>query len=79
MKDIGRADYVGCEDDAALAAFVALARGEGIVGAFESCHAIAHALKLAGERDDNPVLLVNLSGRGDKDMAQAQVLLGAAL
>ena len=79
LKDIGRADYVGCQDDAALAAFVALARGEGIVGAFESCHAIAHALKLAEERDDNPVLLLNLSGRGDKDMAQAQRLLGAAL
>ena len=79
LKDIGRVDYVGCEDDAALAAFVALARGEGIVGAFESCHAIAHGLKLAEERDDNPVLLINLSGRGDKDMAQAQKLLGAAL
>ena len=79
LKDIGRADYVGCEDEAALAAFVALARGEGIVGAFESCHAIAHALKLAEERDDNPILLLNLSGRGDKDMAQAQRLLGAAL
>ncbi len=79
LKDIGRADYAGCEDEAALAAFVALARGEGIVGAFESCHAVAHALKLAEERDDNPVLLVNLSGRGDKDMAQAQGLLGAGL
>ena len=79
LKDIGRADYVGCEDEAALAAFVALARSEGIVGAFESCHAIAHSLKLAEERDDNPILLVNLSGRGDKDMAQAQVLLEAAL
>ena len=79
LKDIGRADYVGCEDDDALAAFVALARNEGIVGAFESCHAIAHALKLAEERDDNPILLVNLSGRGDKDMAQAQKLLGAVL
>ena len=79
LKDIGRADYVGCQDDAALAAFVALARGEGIVGAFESCHAIAHALKIAEERDDDPILLVNLSGRGDKDMAQAQKLLGAAV
>ncbi|MGI8931570.1 MAG: tryptophan synthase subunit beta [Sphingomicrobium sp.] len=79
LQDIGRADYVGVEDEAALAAFVALARGEGIVGAFESCHAIAHALKLIEERDDDPILLVNLSGRGDKDMAQAQRLLGAAL
>ena len=77
LKDIGRADYVGCEDDEAMAAFVALARGEGIIGAFESCHAIAHALKLAEQRDDHPILLLNLSGRGDKDMAQAQKLLGA--
>ena len=77
LKEIGRADYVGCEDGPALDAFVALARSEGIVGAFESCHALAHALKLAAERDDQPILLVNLSGRGDKDMAQAQNLLGA--
>ena len=77
LKEIGRAEYVGCEDGPALDAFVALARSEGIVGAFESCHALAHALKLAEERDDNPILLVNLSGRGDKDMAQAQNLLGA--
>ncbi len=78
LQDIGRATYVGIEDEAAMAAFVALARGEGIVAAFESCHALAYALKLAEERDDDPILLVNLSGRGDKDVAQAQRLLGAA-
>ena len=77
LKDIGRVDYVGCEDGPALDAFVALARSEGIVGAFESCHALAHALKLAEERGDQPILLVNLSGRGDKDMGQAIGLLGA--
>jgi tryptophan synthase beta chain len=76
LKELGRADYVGCEDGPALDAFVALARSEGIIGAFESCHALAHALKLAEERDDEPILLVNLSGRGDKDMAQAQNVLG---
>jgi len=76
LQDIGRATYVGIEDDEAMAAFVALARGEGIVAAFESCHALSYALKLAAERDDNPILLVNLSGRGDKDVAQAQRLLG---
>jgi tryptophan synthase beta chain len=76
LKETGRAHYVGCEDGAALDAFVALARSEGIVAAFESCHALAHALMLAEERDDQPILLVNLSGRGDKDMAQAQNLLG---
>jgi tryptophan synthase beta chain len=79
LKDIGRASYVSVEDQAALDAFVALARSEGIIAAFESCHAVAHALRLAEERADNPVLLVNLSGRGDKDMAQAQRLLGAAV
>jgi tryptophan synthase beta chain len=77
LQETGRATYVGVEDGQALDAFVALARGEGIIAAFESCHAVAHALKLAGERDDNPVLLVNLSGRGDKDVAQAKSLLAA--
>ena len=76
LKEIGRADYVGVTDAEALAAFAALARMEGIIPAFESAHAVAHALKLAGERDDGPLLLVNISGRGDKDMASAQSLLG---
>ena len=75
LKETGRAEYVGATDEEALAAFVALARNEGIIPAFESAHAVAHALKLAAERDDNPILLVNLSGRGDKDMASAQRLL----
>jgi tryptophan synthase beta chain len=75
LKDIGRASYVGVEDDDALAAFAALARNEGIIAAFESSHALAHALKLADERDDEPLLLVNLSGRGDKDMESARRLL----
>jgi tryptophan synthase beta chain len=79
LQDIGRASYVGVEDRAALEAFVALARSEGIIGAFESCHAVAHALRLAEEREDQPILLVNLSGRGDKDVPQAQALLGAAV
>jgi len=78
LQDIGRASYFGVEDRDALDAFVALARSEGIIAAFESAHAVAHALRLAEEREDEPVLLVNLSGRGDKDMAQAQRLLAAA-
>ena len=78
LQEIGRATYVGVEDGQALDAFVALARGEGIVAAFESCHALAYALTLATEREDDPILLVNLSGRGDKDVAQARALLGAA-
>jgi tryptophan synthase beta chain len=75
LKESGRADYVGVEDDDALAAFQALARSEGIIPAFESAHAIAHALKLAEEATEEMVIVVNLSGRGDKDMAQAVKLL----
>jgi tryptophan synthase beta chain len=74
LKDSGRADYVGATDAEALAAFKALAQGEGILCAFESAHAIAHALKLA-EAEPESAILVGLSGRGDKDVAQAQALL----
>jgi tryptophan synthase beta chain len=73
LKDSGRAEYVGATDQEALDAFAMLARTEGIVCAFESAHALAHALKLANETD---LLVVNVSGRGDKDMAQAQMLMG---
>src|SRR5438552_2648224 len=74
LKDTGRAEYVGATDAEALAAFKALAESEGILCAFESAHALAHALKLA-EAEPNTVILVGLSGRGDKDVAQAQALL----
>ena len=74
LKDSGRAQYVGATDAAALAAFKALAENEGILCAFESAHALAHALQLA-EREPDSVILVGLSGRGDKDVAQAQALL----
>ena len=75
LKDSGRAEYVGCTDQAALEAFKLLARSEGILCAFESAHALAHALKMADDATDETVLVVNLSGRGDKDVAQAQELL----
>ncbi len=75
LKDIGRAEYVGATDDEALDAFAKLARSEGIIAAFESCHAVAHALKLA-DSDEEKLIVVSLSGRGDKDVAQAQQLLG---
>jgi len=78
LKDIGRAEYVGVTDDEALDSFVKLARNEGIIAAFESCHALAHALKLADSGEEQ-VIVVNLSGRGDKDVAQAQTLLGERL
>jgi tryptophan synthase beta chain len=68
LKDTGRAEYVAVTDDEALAAFHALARKEGILPALESAHAIAYAMKLAPTLPKDAVLLVNLSGRGDKDM-----------
>jgi tryptophan synthase beta chain len=74
LKDSGRAEYVGCTDAEALAAFKALAESEGILCAFESAHALAHALKLAEAEPDSAILL-GLSGRGDKDVTQAQALL----
>ena len=78
LKDSGRGEYVGCTDQEALDAFALLARSEGIVCAFESAHALAHALKMAEEASEETILIVNLSGRGDKDMEQAQRLLGFA-
>jgi tryptophan synthase beta chain len=78
LKDIGRAEYVGATDQETLDAFAALARAEGIIPAFESAHAIAHAIKLAREAEAEGralTLVVNLSGRGDKDMEQAGRLM----
>jgi tryptophan synthase beta chain len=75
LKDSGRAEYVGVTDAEALAAFKALAQSEGILCAFESAHALAHALKLA-EAEPDRVVVVGLSGRGDKDVDQALFLLG---
>jgi tryptophan synthase beta chain len=74
LKDSGRAEYVSATDAEALAAFKLLAEREGIICAFESAHALAHALKLV-EAEPDSAILVGLSGRGDKDVAQAQALL----
>jgi tryptophan synthase beta chain len=68
LKDSGRAEYVAVTDAEALAAFHALARKEGILPALESAHALAYAMKVAPTMAKDAVLLVNLSGRGDKDM-----------
>jgi tryptophan synthase beta chain len=68
LKDSGRAEYVSVTDDEALNAFHTLTRMEGIMPALESAHAVAYALKLAPTLPKGQVLLVNLSGRGDKDM-----------
>ena len=69
LKDTGRAEYVAITDDEALAAFHACCRIEGIIPALESSHALAYATKLAPRMPRDAILLVNLSGRGDKDMA----------
>jgi tryptophan synthase beta chain len=68
LKDSSRAEYVCATDDEALRAFNALCRLEGIMPALESSHALAHAMKIAPGMRKDQVLLVNLSGRGDKDM-----------
>lgn len=77
LKDIGRAEYVGVTDDEALAAFHRLCRTEGIIPALESSHAVAHAMKLAPTLPPDRHLLVNLSGRGDKDIGTVADLSGA--
>ncbi|HSQ81022.1 MAG TPA: tryptophan synthase subunit beta [Casimicrobiaceae bacterium] len=69
LKDTGRAQYVAITDDEALAAFHACCRIEGIIPALESSHALAYATRLAPTLPRESILLVNLSGRGDKDMA----------
>ncbi|WP_136680854.1 tryptophan synthase subunit beta [Neptunomonas sp. XY-337] len=68
LKDCGRAEYVAANDDEALAAFRMLTRVEGIMPALESSHAIAHAVKVAKEMSPDQIVVVNLSGRGDKDI-----------
>jgi tryptophan synthase beta chain len=77
LKDVGRAEYVGITDDEALAAFHRLCRTEGIIPALESSHAVAHAMKLAATMRADQHLLVNLSGRGDKDIGTVADLSGA--
>jgi tryptophan synthase beta chain len=68
LKDIGRVNYVVAKDDEALAAFHTLTRVEGIMPALESSHALAYAARLAAEMTPEEVIIVNLSGRGDKDI-----------
>jgi len=76
LKDIGRAQYVGITDTEALAAFHYLCRTEGIIPALESAHAIAYAMKLAATMKPDQKILVNLSGRGDKDIGTVADLAG---
>ena len=79
LKDSGRAQYVAINDDEALDAFDALCRYEGIIPALESSHALAHAAKIAPTMDKDKILLVNLSGRGDKDINTVAKIKGITL
>jgi len=77
LRDSGRAEYVCVTDDEALDAFVYLSRMEGIIPALESAHAVAYARKLAPQLARDAIVVVNLSGRGDKDAPQVRELLAA--
>jgi tryptophan synthase beta chain len=79
LKDSGRAEYVSVTDAEALAAFHTLTRMEGIMPALESAHAVAHAMNIAPRMSRDEVLLVNLSGRGDKDMHTVATASGIEL
>lgn len=73
-NETGRAEYVSVTDDEAVDAFKLLTRIEGIIPAMESAHAIAHLIKLAKQTDKDEIILVNLSGRGDKDVERVENL-----
>jgi tryptophan synthase beta chain len=77
LHSSGRAQYVSATDEEALDAFQYLSRTEGIIPALESAHAIAHVRKLAPTLPRDAVVLVNLSGRGDKDAPQVREILAA--
>jgi tryptophan synthase beta chain len=76
LRDIGRVEYVPILDEEALAAFQLCTRVEGIIPALESAHAIAHAIKLAPTMAKDEIIVVNLSGRGDKDVHSVAGMMG---
>jgi tryptophan synthase beta chain len=78
LHSIGRAEYAAASDDEALNAFQLLSRKEGIIPALESSHALAHALNMADEAEEETIIVVNLSGRGDKDLEHVRSVLGDA-
>ncbi len=79
LKDIGRVNYVGATDDEAMAAFRDLTRIEGIMPALESAHAVAYAMKLAATMSPDQIIVVNLSGRGDKDILTVASIDGISI
>ncbi len=78
LKETGRAEYVTVKDEDALQAFIELSRTEGIIPALESSHALAYAMKIAEQLNRDDIVVVNLSGRGDKDMGIVMEVLGYA-
>ena len=76
LKDNGRAEYRSVSDAEAMQGFAALCQTEGIIPALESSHAIAGAMRLGRELGQDALILVNLSGRGDKDVATASAYFG---
>jgi tryptophan synthase beta chain len=76
LREQGRTEYAYATDDEALTAFATLARLEGILPALESSHAVAHATRVAKELGQDAIVLINLSGRGDKDLATVQKAMG---
>jgi tryptophan synthase beta chain len=76
LKDTGRAQYASITDSEAMQAFHQLTRVEGIMPALESSHALAHAVKLAADMARDKIIVVNLSGRGDKDVHTVAALEG---
>ncbi len=76
LNEIGRVSYTSATDDEAIEAFKLLSRIEGIMPAIESSHAIAEAVKRAPKMDNNKIIIVNLSGRGDKDVSSVAKYLG---
>ena len=76
LYDIGRAQYASVTDEEALNAFKLLSRKEGIIPALEPAHALAHALNMADEAEEDTIIVVNLSGRGDKDLEHVRSILG---
>ncbi len=77
LKEVGRAEYVVATDDEAIDAFARLSRSEGIIPALESAHAIAHVLRLAPTLPRDAIVLVNVSGRGDKDIDEVRSILAS--
>lgn len=75
LHETGRAQYVGITDDEALEAFQTLSKHEGIIPALESSHALAYAIKYAEQQTEETIIVVNLSGRGDKDLAHVHQVL----